>query len=185
MDGTREFTRRIPEFAVSIALAQDGEPVVGVVSNPIAGVTAHATRAGGTFRNGERVRVSDRTRLRDAVAVVSRSETARGELARYDAWFAELRPMGSIAWKLLCIASGDGDFHFSVAPKSEWDVCAGDLLVREAGGVYAGFATGARRYNQAATRIAPGAGAGNPELLARFVERERAASRVPGDVSAR
>jgi myo-inositol-1(or 4)-monophosphatase len=185
MDGTREFTRRIPEFAVSIALACDGEPVVGVVLNPIARVSAYATRGGGTFRDGERVRVSGGARLRDAVAVVSRSETARGELARYEGWFADLRPMGSIAWKLLCVASGDGDFHFSVAPKNEWDVCAGDLLVREAGGVYADFATGPRRYNQAATGIAPGAGAGNPQLFSRFVARERNAARASGDVSGR
>jgi myo-inositol-1(or 4)-monophosphatase len=185
MDGTREFTRGIPEFAVSIALAQNGEPVVGVVHNPIAEVTVWATRDGGAFRDGRRVRVSQCTRLRDSVAVVSRSETERNELARYEGWFAELRPMGSIAWKLACIASGDGDIHFSVAPKNEWDVCAGDLLVREAGGVYADYDRRGRRYNQAETWIAPGAGAGNPELFARFVERERGAANPGGDVTAR
>jgi myo-inositol-1(or 4)-monophosphatase len=184
MDGTREFTRRIPEFAVSIGLALRGEPVVGVVHNPIAAVTVWATRGGGTFRDGQRARVSQCTRLRDSVAVVSRSETERNELARYDGWFAGLRPMGSIAWKLACIASGDGDINFSVAPKNEWDVCAGDLLVREAGGVYADYDGGTRRYNQAETWIAPGAGAGNRELFARFVEREHGAPAAGGAVSA-
>ncbi len=185
MDGTREFTRRIPEFAVSIALALNGEPVVGVVHNPIAEVTVWATRGAGTFRDGRRVRVSRCTRLRDSVALVSRSETERQELARYDGWFAELRPMGSIAWKLACIASGDGDINFSVAPKNEWDVCAGDLLVREAGGVYADYDGGTRRYNQAETWIAPGAGAGNRELFERFVEREHDAPPAGGGLSAR
>jgi len=185
MDGTREFTRRIPEFAVSIALALNGEPIVGVVHNPIAKVTVWATRGGGTFRDGERVRVSRCARLRDSVAVVSRSESERNELARYADWFAGVRPMGSIAWKLACIASGDGDINFSVAPKNEWDVCAGDLLVREAGGIYADYHCRVRRYNQAETRIAPGAGAGNPELFARFAERERGAATAGGEVSAR
>jgi len=185
MDGTREFTRKIPEFAVSIALALDGEPTVGVVHNPIADVSVWATRGDGTFRDGRQVRVSQCTRLRDSVAVVSRSENERNDLARYDGWFAGVRPMGSIAWKLACIASGDGDINFSVAPKNEWDVCAGDLLVREAGCVYADYDGANRRYNQAETWIAPGAAAGNPELFASFVERERDAAIAGGDVSAR
>ena len=57
MDGTKEFTKRIPEFAVSIALTEDGEPVVGVIHNPATGVTVWASRGGGTFRDGERVSV--------------------------------------------------------------------------------------------------------------------------------
>jgi myo-inositol-1(or 4)-monophosphatase len=135
MDGTKEFVRRIPEFAVSIALAEHGEPVVGVVFNPIADVCVWATRGSGTFRDGRRVRVSRCSRLDEAVFVASRSEIERDALAAYTGWFGSVRPVGSIAWKLACIASGDGDFNFSAAPKNEWDVCAGDVLVREAGGI--------------------------------------------------
>jgi myo-inositol-1(or 4)-monophosphatase len=173
MDGTKEFTRRIPEFAVSIALSVDGEPVVGVVLNPIADVTLWANRGGGTWRDGRRVHVSGCAELADAVMVASRSEISRDEFAPYDGWFAELRPTGSIAWKLACIASGDGDLNVSVAPKNEWDVCAGDLLVREAGGIYADFDGSVRRYNQARTLIPPGMGAGSRRLLAQFSARER------------
>ena len=173
MDGTKEFTRRIPEFAVSVALALDGVPVVGVVANPIAAVTVWATRGGGTFRDGRRVRVSSCAKLADAVLVASRSELARDEFAPYDGWFRELRPMGSIAWKLACIASGEGDLNLSVAPKNEWDVCAGDVLVREAGGRYLDFAGRERRYNQADPRIAAGMGAGPLGLLEQFNARER------------
>jgi len=173
MDGTKEFTRRIPEFAVSIALSEDGEPVVGVILNPIAEVTVWATRGGGTFRDGDRVSVSACPRLEDAVLVASRSEISRDELAPYEGWFGELRPMGSIAWKLACIASGDGDLNISLAPKNEWDVCAGDLAVREAGGIYASFDGATRRYNQAKTLIAAGMGAGSRTLLDQFIARER------------
>jgi myo-inositol-1(or 4)-monophosphatase len=175
MDGTKEFTQRIPEFAVSIALTLDGEPVAAVVSNPIADVTVRATRDGGAFHADRRLRLTQRDSLGDATALVSRSETGRGELARFEGWFANMRPMGSIAWKLACIAGGDGDFTFSVAPKNEWDVCAGDLLVREAGGAYSDYAGRVRRYNQADTRIPPGWVAGSRGLFDRFVARERAA----------
>jgi myo-inositol-1(or 4)-monophosphatase len=174
MDGTREFARRIPEFAVSIALAEHGEPVVGVVYNPIADVCVWATRGGGTFRDGRRVRVSNCSRLEKAVIVASRSETERDALAPYSGWFGEIRPVGSIAWKLACIASGDGDFNFSVAPKNEWDVCAGDVLVREAGGIYADYSDGTTRlYNQAKTGIKTGMGAGPRVLFEQFSARER------------
>jgi myo-inositol-1(or 4)-monophosphatase len=174
MDGTKEFTRRIPEFAVSIALAEDGEPVVGVVLNPIARVTVWASRGGGTYRDGERVRVSSCRRLEDAVLVASRTELSRDQLAPYQGWFREVRGVGSIAWKLACIASGDGDFNFSVAPKNEWDVCAGDIAVREAGGVYADFAGAPRRYNQPDPAVPAGMAAGPATLLAQFGARERA-----------
>jgi len=177
MDGTKEFARRIPEFAVSIALVESERPVVGVVYNPIADVCVWATHGGGTFRDGERVRISQCTRLEDAVVVASRSEIERGEFDRFSGWFGGLRPVGSIAWKLACIASGDGDFNVSVAPKNEWDVCAGDLLVREAGGIYADFDGSPRRYNQAEVGIRAGMGAGPRALVAAFNARQRTRSR--------
>jgi myo-inositol-1(or 4)-monophosphatase len=173
MDGTKEFTRRIPEFAVSIALTEDGEPVVGVIHNPVARVTVWATRGGGTFRDGEAVHVSACSRLEKAVVVASRTEISRDQFAPYEDWFGELRPMGSIAWKLACIACGDGDLNISFAPKNEWDVCAGDVVVREAGGVYMDFDGATRRYNRAETSIAAGMGAGVPSLLEQFIARER------------
>ena len=52
MDGTKEFTKQIPEFGVSIALVEDGEPVVGVILNPAADVAVWARRGGGCFRDG-------------------------------------------------------------------------------------------------------------------------------------
>jgi myo-inositol-1(or 4)-monophosphatase len=173
MDGTKEFIGKIPEFGVSIALVEDGEPVVGVIHNPAAATTVWATRGGGTFRDGVRVRVSSVARLADAVVIASRTEIKRDQFAPYAGWFRELRPVGSIAWKLACIASGEGDLNVSVAPKNEWDVCAGDLLVREAGGVYVAFDGSRRRYNQQKTLIDAGMAAGSPALVEQFLERER------------
>ena len=175
MDGTREFTQRIPEFAVSIALAVRGEPVVGVVENPAAGVAAWAVRGGGSHRDGGRVSVARPQRLADAVVLASRSEWARGELRGIAPWFRELRPVGSIAWKLARIAAGEGDLQLSLAPKSEWDVCAGDLLVREAGGILVGFDGAPRRYNRSSAFIEAGLVAGEPALVRGFLARWRSA----------
>ena len=173
MDGTKEFTRRIPEFGVSIALAVRGEPVVGVILNPAAGSAVWACRGGGTFRDGRCVSVSKVARLEDAVVIASRTEISRRQFEPYEGWFKELRPVGSIAWKLACIASGEGDLNVSVAPKNEWDVCAGDVLVREAGGLYVGFDRTTRTYNQARTLIEAGMAAGPPALVDAFLARER------------
>ena len=177
MDGTKEFVGKIPEFGASIALTEDGEPVVGVILNPIAEVAVWAARGGGCFREGERVRVSSCDALADASVIASRTEISRGQFEPYDGWFRELRPVGSIAWKLACIASGDGDLNVSVAPKNEWDVCAGDVLVREAGGVYVGFDGARRRYNQADPLIDAGMAAGPPGLVEQFCDRQRALER--------
>jgi len=81
--------------------------------------------------------------------------------------------VGSIAWKLACIASGEGDLNVSMAPKNEWDVCAGDVLVREAGGVYVDFEGAPRVYNQASPLIERFMAAGPAGLVERFNARER------------
>jgi len=173
MDGTKEFTKKIPEFGVSIALVEDGEPVVGVIQNPPADVAVWATRGGGTFKNGRQVHVTDCTDLSQAVVIASRTEISRDQFAPYDGWFREIRPVGSIAWKLACVACGDGDLNISVAPKNEWDVCAGDVLVREAGGRYVDFDGNPRIYNQEKTLISAGMAAGSGVLLDTFFQRER------------
>jgi myo-inositol-1(or 4)-monophosphatase len=173
MDGTKEFTKKIPEFGVSIALVEAGEPVVGVIQNPPADVAVWASRGGGSWRNGSRVHVSSCTDLSDAVVIASRTEISRDQFAPYDGWFREVRPMGSIAWKLACVACGQGDLNISMAPKNEWDVCAGDVLVREAGGRYVDFEGKPRRDNQDKTLIDAGMAAGPGALLDRFFARER------------
>jgi len=174
MDGTKEFTKRIPEFGVSIALAVAGAPVVGVILNPAAGSAIWASQGAGAFRDGRRVHVSQVTKLSEAVVIASRTEISRDQFLPYQGWFRELRPVGSIAWKLACIASGEGDLNVSVAPKNEWDVCAGDVLVREAGGIYVGFDGARRVYNQAKTLIEAGMAAGPPALVEAFLAREKA-----------
>jgi myo-inositol-1(or 4)-monophosphatase len=176
MDGTKEFTKKIPEFAVSIALVENGEPVMGVVRNPAADVTVWASKDDGAFLDGKRIRVSSVDRLEDSVMIASRTEISREKFKNHEGWFGEIRPVGSIAWKLACIACGDGDLNISLAPKNEWDVCAGDVLVREAGGIYTAFDGSTRIYNQADPLIEAFMAAGPPQLVRSFCELERARS---------
>ena len=177
MDGTKEFTKQIPEFAVSIALVENGEPIMGVVLNPAADITVWASKGDGTFRDGKRVRVSSLDRLEDTVMIASRTEISREKFKNHEGWFREIRPVGSIAWKLACIACGEGDLNISLAPKNEWDVCAGDVLVREAGGIYTAFDGSTRVYNQADPLIEAFMAAGPAKLVQVFCEREQARSR--------
>jgi len=178
MDGTKEFTKKIPEFAVSIALVENGQPMMGVIRNPAADVTVWASKGDGTFQDGERVRVSSVERLEDALMIASRTEISRDKFKNHEGWFGEIRPVGSIAWKLACIACGKADLNISLAPKNEWDVCAGDLLVREAGGVYTAFDGSIRLYNQADPLIEEFMAAGPPRLVRAFCEREHARGRA-------
>jgi myo-inositol-1(or 4)-monophosphatase len=171
IDGTREFVASIPEYAVSVALVEAGEPVVGVIYNPAANQLFAAVKGGGAFLNGKRVFCSEVRSLAQATLIVSRSETKRGEIEPLRPHLKEVKPLGSVAYKLAAVAAAQGgDFNVSVQPKSEWDVCAGDLLVREAGGQMLDLEGQIRRYNQPDPRIEGGLVAGNPQLVHALLE---------------
>ena len=172
MDGTKEFTQKIPEFAVSIAMVEAGEPVVGVIFNPASNVAVWASQGAGTYRDGTRVQVSSKTQLGECVVIASRTEISREKFLPYESWFAEINPVGSIAWKLACVAAGEADLNVSKAPKNEWDVCAGDILLREAGGVYLDFQGEKRIYNQPDPLINAFMAAGSPALVKAFNDQE-------------
>lgn len=133
MDGTKEFIQKIPEFAVSIALIEAGVPVLGVAYNPIQDRLFWAVRGQGAWCGERRLYVSQTERLADATVLCSRSETKRGEWTDFASLF-RTRPTGSAAYKLALVASGEADATFTLVPKNEWDICAGTLLVEEAGG---------------------------------------------------
>lgn len=164
IDGTKEFVSHIPEWGVSIALVENGEPTVGVIYNPAADELFSAVKGGGTFLNGKRVFCTETADLADACLIVSRSEEARGEVAPLRPRLAEVRPVGSVAYKLATVAAGRADLNVSVQPKNEWDVCAGDLLVREAGGRMVDLEGQVRPYNRRDPLIRGGLAAGNDAL---------------------
>lgn len=133
LDGTKEFVMGIPEFSVSVALVQQGQPVIAVIYNPANGDLFQAERGKGVCRNGWPVTVSERRRIQSAKVDASRSEMKRGEFGPFEG-MVELTIVGSIAYKLARVAAGVADATWSRGPKNEWDICAGTLLVEEAGG---------------------------------------------------
>lgn len=134
LDGTKEFIAKIPEFAVSIGLAVEGVAVVGVIFNPATGELFQAAQGAGALQNGKPIRVSGNSDLSRAKILASRSETARGEWKPFEGRF-QIEMFGGMAWKMALVASGRADGSFSLTPKNEWDVCAGALIVAEAGGI--------------------------------------------------
>lgn len=132
IDGTKEFIKGIPQFAISIALAVEGEISVAVILNPARKELFTAVRGGGVQLNGNPVRVTDCADLPEATILASRSEVARGEFDRFKDYTIE--PIGSIAYKMAMIGAGMADLTFTLTPKNEWDFAAGSLLVTEGGG---------------------------------------------------
>ncbi|MGE4089339.1 MAG: 3'(2'),5'-bisphosphate nucleotidase CysQ [Candidatus Binatia bacterium] len=133
LDGTKEFINKIPEFAVSIALIEQGSPILGVVYNPIHDQLFWAVRGQGAWSEQKRLYVTQTTKLSEATILASRSETKRGEWKTFSSRF-RIQPTGSAAYKMAMLAKGAGDATFTLTPKNEWDICAGVLLVEEAGG---------------------------------------------------
>ncbi|HTM64060.1 MAG TPA: 3'(2'),5'-bisphosphate nucleotidase CysQ [Gammaproteobacteria bacterium] len=132
IDGTREYIAGIPEYAVSVALVENGLPVIACVFNPERGEMFSALRGGGVYLNGKPVKCKQT--CGDKLSLLaSRSEVKRGEWDRFQ--HHEIKVIGSIAYKLALIAAGFADATFSLGPKSEWDIAAGVLLVQEAGGI--------------------------------------------------
>ena len=90
----------------------------------------------------------------------SRSETKKGLWDPYIDAFRELKPIGSVAYKLGLTAAGKADIFASLRPKNEWDICAGNCIVNEAGGKLIDLFGEERNYNQEDTLITPGLIAG-------------------------
>jgi myo-inositol-1(or 4)-monophosphatase len=133
IDGTRNLLRGHPEASVSVALWREGALVWGCVVNPFRGECFTAIKGEGTRLNGLPVRVSPCKDPANALLLVSRSEHASGRLEPV-CGHIRCEPIGSVAYKMARVAAGLAEATFTVNQRSQWDLAAGDLLVREAGG---------------------------------------------------
>ena len=140
LDGTTNFLHGIPLFSISIALERQGQLVAGVVYNPAMDELYTAERGGGAFMNDRRLRVAARRNLTDAVIGTGIPHLGRGhhgraliDLRNVMGEVSGIRRLGSAALDLAYVAAGrfDGFWEDWLAP---WDMAAGILLVREAGG---------------------------------------------------
>jgi myo-inositol-1(or 4)-monophosphatase len=181
LDGTREFVQGIPEFCVSIAMVEDGVPVAGGICNPATDELILGSRDTGVTYNGQPSQPSQRTDLHGALVLASRSEVKRGEWKQFESAEFNIRPMGSVAYKLGLVAAGKADLTFTLVPKNEWDVAAGAALVESSGGWTLKLDQSPLRCNQKNPLIS-GLLAGSPFLRAPLLELlERHAQTVGSD----
>ncbi len=145
LDGTTNFLHGIPQFAISIALSREGTVIAGVIYNPANEELYTAERGKGAFLNDQRIRVAGRRKLAECVIACGLPHIGRGdlelsrkEMSEIQNRVAGLRRFGAASLDLAFVASGrlDGYWERNLQP---WDIAAGQIIVREAGGIVSGI----------------------------------------------
>jgi myo-inositol-1(or 4)-monophosphatase len=170
LDGTTNYLHGFPQFAVSIALAHRGRIEQAVIYDPLREELFTASRGGGAFLNDRRVRVSGLKTLEGSLLGTGFPFRQPAILDTYLATFRALHPdaagirrAGSAALDLAYVAAGrlDGFWEFGLKP---WDLAAGILLVREAGGLVGDF-RGGEEFMKHGNLVA-----GNPKIFAAILQ---------------
>ena len=148
LDGTTNFLHGIPHFAISIALERDGDIIAGLIYEPVRDEMFWGEKGGGAFLNDRRLRVSARRQLGEALIGTGIPFVGRGDHGAYLATLGAVmaatsgvRRLGVASLDLAYVAAGrlDGFWEFGLSP---WDIAAGIVLVREAGGYVTDMAGG-------------------------------------------
>jgi myo-inositol-1(or 4)-monophosphatase len=140
LDGTTNYVHDIPAYCVSIGLQIDGELAVGVILDPRQNELFAAAKGHGATLNGKRLHTSKSTQLSDAVLSTGFPPDVRGQERTLDWWrhfsfiTRSLRRTGSTALNLAYVAAGRFDGYWAF-DNFAWDVAAGVVLIREAGGI--------------------------------------------------
>lgn len=169
IDGTRGFLQGRPEFAVCIALVEDGRPIAGVVFNPATDEFFEATEGGGARLNGQTICVGTTDTFEQA-RLLSTEKIHR----KLKEWSPDCRSVtrtyfNSIAYRVALVAANRYDAAVSVHYLNDWDLAAADLIVHEAGGVATDHAGNGYLYNGQDTRQLCMV-VSNPALQPRLVE---------------
>lgn len=141
LDGTTNFLHGVPVFAISVALEREGQIVAGLVYNPITDDMFIAEKGQGAYHNNRRMRVAQRRQMADAlvgcgvphIGKPQYHKTFQRELSAVMARANNIRRMGAAAIDLAYVAAGRLDIYWERGLNA-WDIAAGMLLVREAGG---------------------------------------------------
>ncbi|OPZ85690.1 MAG: Inositol-1-monophosphatase [bacterium ADurb.Bin429] len=142
LDGTANYSRRIPHFCVSIAVQQEDQTLLGVVYDPVRDELFHAVTNGGAFLNDNPIHVSEIATMEMAILAVGFSKTVTAmertlsDVRKLRRRVHKFRIFGAAALDLAYVAAGRLD-GFIENGLCTWDIAAGTLLIREAGGVVA------------------------------------------------
>lgn len=178
LDGTTNFAHNYPFFAVSVGVEVDGEMTAGAIFDPVANELFAAARGMGATLNDAPIRVSACGGLEDALLVTGFPYDVREHPERHVPLFQDflvraqgIRRDGSAALNLAYLACGrfDGFWEGNLAP---WDIAAGSLIVREAGGVLSDYEGGPLRLD--GRRIVAAGAALHPKLLEVIAARPEA-----------
>ncbi|MDV6374356.1 3'(2'),5'-bisphosphate nucleotidase CysQ family protein [Deinococcus arenicola] len=173
IDGTSEFIKGTADYCVSIGLAIGEHAVLGVVYAPSSDELFVGIVGVGVWKNGQKVNRAPR--FGDWRIAVSDTEFGR-ELNRHD--LPGMLPSGSIALKLARLSADEADVTFTMSPRSEWDVAAGDALLRAAGGLLRRRDGQPVQYNQPQPHLEQGLIAGLPHAMI-WLDGELARRRLP------
>lgn len=148
LDGTTNFLHGIPQFAISIGLQREGVIIAGVIYNPANDELYIAERGKGAFLNDTRLRVAGRKQLNECVIACGLPHIGRGdheqsrrEMTEMQNRVAGLRRFGAASLDLAFVAAGRLDGYWE-RNLQQWDIAAGLIMVREAGGVVSGIEGG-------------------------------------------
>ncbi|MEA3489716.1 MAG: 3'(2'),5'-bisphosphate nucleotidase CysQ [Candidatus Omnitrophota bacterium] len=151
LDGTKEFIKRNGEFTINIALIEEGDPVLGMISVPVQRKICYGSSGKGAFcvcDPGEKARsISVSTADRNPVAVVSRSHLSEKTAKLIRILDAETIGAGS-ALKFTLVAGGEADIYPRLGPTWEWDTGAGHAIAEAAGAVVCGLGGQSLVYNK-------------------------------------
>ena len=160
IDGTANFLHGIPHFAISIGLEHDDEIICGIVYDPIKDEMFVAEKGNGSYLNNQRMRVSSRSKLKDCIVFTGgpKFDSKNKELAleEYKKFSSKvlipIRKLGSASLDMAYVAAGRCD-GFWQRNLNYWDIAAGIILVKEAGGFVTDF-EGENRYVENKTILA-------------------------------
>ena len=133
IDGTKNYARGIPVFATLVALEEDGELVLGMVSAPALGSRWWGTKGEGAFRDGAPIHVSDVRAVKDSDLCTGGTDWAEGRLRALESSVRRVRGFGDF-WGHMMVAQGSMEIMVEFAPLQPWDVAAPRAVVEMAGG---------------------------------------------------
>jgi myo-inositol-1(or 4)-monophosphatase len=145
LDGTTNFLHHLPIYAISIGLVKDKQPILGIIYDPSRKEFFYAEKGKGAFLNDERIHTSNESSISNSLFATGFPYYDFKDLDKYIEFLKHLmknshglRRMGAAAIDLAWVAAGrfEGFFEFNLKP---WDVCAGKILVEEAGGKVTNF----------------------------------------------